>query len=162
MYSSGKTPKSLLEDVVRRRDKFASITYKLLTRTRVFRALVSIRWEGGKEVTFRMKGDAVRDETQAINYAAILALFSIATTQVHKQLPPVFRELWGELEARKKETDDREYRERLKFFRELADARLQLVAVVSIECTTESYHLMSDRHRSGTKKYKTSRCSSRS
>jgi ATP-dependent RNA helicase DHX29 len=133
---SGKTPKSLLEDAVRRQDKFASINYKLLTRTRVFRAAVSIRWEGGKEDTFRMEEDAVRDETQAINYAAILALFSIGTTQSHRQLPPVFRELWDELEAKKKETDDREYRERLKFFKGLADARLQVVAVVSEDTTS--------------------------
>jgi ATP-dependent RNA helicase DHX29 len=76
-----------------------------------------------------MEGDAVRDETQALNYVATLALFSIATTQVHRQLPPVFRELWDELDAQKREADSRAYRERLRLFKSLAETRVQAAGV---------------------------------
>ena len=102
---TGKTPKSLLEDALRRVDKSAKATYRLLSHTRAARAVVTVRWEGGRIQQFGMEDEACETQEQAYHYAATLALFAISSDgNLHRLLPGPYRDLWDELEARKRTT----------------------------------------------------------
>ncbi|GAA5955052.1 hypothetical protein JCM3765_003173 [Sporobolomyces pararoseus] len=126
-HFSGKTPKVSLEETVRKLDKPATVKFNNQNRgSRAVRASVTIRWSDGKVQEWEMKDIACWDQPQAFNYIATIALFAIASqTAVNKQLPTVFRDLWDELVAKKKEEDEEEYREKLKLYRTIAEPRLQ-------------------------------------
>jgi ATP-dependent RNA helicase DHX29 len=124
-HFSGKTPKVNLEETVRKVDKYATISFKVISRSRAVRASVSIRWDGGRNQTFEMQETACWDQPQAYNYIATVALFKISHTAVNKQLPLLFRDLWDELVVKQKEEDDEAYRHQLKLFRAIAEPRLQ-------------------------------------
>ncbi|OAV97579.1 hypothetical protein PTTG_09819, partial [Puccinia triticina 1-1 BBBD Race 1] len=135
---SGKTPQSLLEEAIRRLDKFAQPQYLVVSRgSRSIRASVEIKWSSRKVIptqagkfsitnskinpqpvqTFTMEDEACRDETQAYNYVATLALFYLNTQNqpsVHRYLPVTFRELWDELEEKRKKEDDQNYLDLVK------------------------------------------------
>jgi ATP-dependent RNA helicase DHX29 len=121
---SAKPPKGLLEEVVHRIDKFATITFRTLTKTRAVRAAVVIRWTGGHVDEFGMSDIACQDTAQAYNYVAVLALFPLATTPVHRQLPAVFRELWDELASKAEADKAQGFRDRLKRLQSMASERL--------------------------------------
>ncbi|KAK4055699.1 hypothetical protein OIV83_000245 [Microbotryomycetes sp. JL201] len=124
-HFSGKTPKMNLEDTVRKTDRYATISFKKISSSRAVRAAVTIRWSGGRMQTFKMQNVACHDQKQAFDYIATVALFEISTTAVNKQLPTVYRDLWDELVAEKKQQDDAAYREQLKLFRSIAEPRVQ-------------------------------------
>jgi len=124
-HYSGKTPKVNLEETVRKVDKYATVVFSLISRSRAARAQVEIRWDGGKTQQWDMIDIACGDKLQAFNYIATVALFAISTTAVNKQLPPIFRDLWDELVLRRKAEEDALYCERLKLFKAIADPRLQ-------------------------------------
>ncbi|PLW22095.1 hypothetical protein PCASD_17739 [Puccinia coronata f. sp. avenae] len=135
---SGKTPQSLLEETVRRLDKFAQPQYLVVSRgSRSIRASVEIKWSSRKVIPtqagkicntssklnplplqiFTMEDEACRDETQAYNYVATLALFHLNSQNwlsMHRYLPVTFRELWDELEEKRKREDDQNYLDLVK------------------------------------------------
>ncbi|KAJ6621236.1 P-loop containing nucleoside triphosphate hydrolase protein [Mycena sp. CBHHK59/15] len=118
---SGRTPKTLLTETVSKIDRYAAITYSLLSgASRAKRAMVNIRWDGKKMDEWRMDDVACYDEGQADQYIATIALhaltfpstdgFTVASPSggqtFFRLLPAVFRDLWEELEtARKLSTD---------------------------------------------------------
>ncbi|KNE87149.1 hypothetical protein PSTG_19472 [Puccinia striiformis f. sp. tritici PST-78] len=64
-----------------------------------------------------MEDEACRDETQAYNYVATLALFYLNSqnvTSTHRYLPVTFGELWDELEEKRKKEDDQKYLDLVK------------------------------------------------
>jgi ATP-dependent RNA helicase DHX29 len=127
-HFSGKTPKVSLEETVRKLDKPATVKFLNLTKgsSRAVRASVTIRWSDGRLQQWEMTDIACWEQPQAFNYVATLALFAVAgQTAVNKQLPTVFRDLWDELVARKKEEDEQDYREKLKLYKKIAEPRLQ-------------------------------------
>lgn len=124
-HYSGKAPKVNLEEVVRKQDKYATVTFKVISRSRAVRARCSIRWDGGRTQTFEMQEVACYDQKQAYDYVATVALFSVSSTAVNKQLPLLFRDLWDELVLKKKDEDDEAYRAQLKTFKAIAEPRLQ-------------------------------------
>ncbi|GAA5943107.1 hypothetical protein JCM1841_003894 [Sporobolomyces salmonicolor] len=132
-HFSGKTPKVNLEETVRKLDKYATVVFGVLSRSRAVRASVTVRWgDSGKSTqTFEMQDVACWDQPQAYNYIATVALFAVASSKegngmaVNKQLPTIFRDLWDELVAKKKEEDDEEYRNKLKLYKAIAEPRLQ-------------------------------------
>lgn len=124
-HYSGKTPRVNLEETVRKVDKYATVVFKVISRSRAVRASVSIRWDGGRTQNFEMQETACFDQAQAFNYIATVALFAVSQTAVNKQLPLVFRDLWDELVQKKKDEDDEAYREQLKLFKAIAEPRLQ-------------------------------------
>ncbi|KNZ63764.1 hypothetical protein VP01_1103g1 [Puccinia sorghi] len=135
---SGKTPQSILEEAVRRLDKFAQPQYLVVSGgSRAIRASVEIKWSSRKVIptpvrkiantcsklnpqslqTFTMEDEACRDETQAYNYVATLALFHLNSqglSSMHRYLPATFRELWDELEEKHKKEDDQNYLDLVK------------------------------------------------
>ncbi|QRV95667.1 Helicase associated domain (HA2) [Ceratobasidium sp. AG-Ba] len=120
---NGSTPKSALKDYVVKLDQFAVMSYRSVGDvTRVARAAVQIRWRGkpGQEW---IAPDACHTLIQAENYAALIALHSLAcpiragfvglrstTTAVQssaiRSLPASAQDLWKELEAKRKQTED--------------------------------------------------------
>ncbi|KAF8216088.1 P-loop containing nucleoside triphosphate hydrolase protein [Mycena galopus ATCC 62051] len=118
---SGRTPKTLLAETVSKADRYAAISYTLLSGGgRAKRAAVSIRWDGKKTDEWSMEDIACHTEGQAEQYIATLALheltfpsrdaFTVAAPSggqtFFRLLPAVFRDLWEELEvARKVKTD---------------------------------------------------------
>lgn len=124
-HYSGKTPKANLEETVRKMDKYATVVFKVISRSRAVRASVCIRWDGGRTQTWEMQETACYDQKQAYDYVATVALFAVSSTAVNKQLPLIFRDLWDELVLKKKEEDDELYRQQLKVFKAIAEPRLQ-------------------------------------
>ncbi|KAJ7361605.1 P-loop containing nucleoside triphosphate hydrolase protein [Mycena albidolilacea] len=118
---SGRTPKTLLADAVSKADRYAAISYTILSGGgRAKRAAVNIRWDGKKTDEWTMEDVACHSEGQAEQYIATIALHEITfpsrdafTVQApsggqtfFRLLPAVFRDLWDELElARKIKTD---------------------------------------------------------
>ncbi|GAA6008894.1 hypothetical protein JCM11491_003823 [Sporobolomyces phaffii] len=126
-HFSGKTPKVSLEETVRKLDKPATVKFNNPHRgSRAVRASVTIRWSDARVQEWEMKEIACIDQPQAYNYVATIALFAVAgQTAVNKQLPTVFRDLWDELVAKKKEEDEAGYLEKLRLYRKIAEPRLQ-------------------------------------
>ncbi|KAJ7170010.1 P-loop containing nucleoside triphosphate hydrolase protein [Mycena filopes] len=118
---SGRTPKILLKETVSKADRYAAISYTILSgSSRVKRAGVSIRWDAKKMDEWTMDDVACHDEAQAEQYIATIALheltfpsrdaFTVAAPSggqtFFRLLPAVYRDLWEELElARKNKTD---------------------------------------------------------
>lgn len=138
---AGKPPRLLLEDVVRRKDKFAArpVFSLVSSGTRAKRATVSLRWDAGTQQVFTMHEEACPDQAQAYNYVATMALFAIDTGSVGRQLAPAFKELWNELEAAKKEQDEEQYRSYLKQVKSLVDPRLQLPVCLNSNLATSGH-----------------------
>ncbi|PFH54597.1 hypothetical protein AMATHDRAFT_134454 [Amanita thiersii Skay4041] len=117
---SGRTPKVLLQEAVAKIDRYAAISYKVVSRaSRAIRASASITWDGQRSQEWTMIDVACRDESQAEQYIATIALHSLsypsqATTFLHispnnptffRSLPVVYRDLWDELERVRKESE---------------------------------------------------------
>jgi ATP-dependent RNA helicase DHX29 len=119
---AGRTPKILLKETVARLDRYAVITYNLISgSSRAKRASVTVCWDGAKEDKWTMNDVACPDETQAEHYIALTALHALTFPQSEgfacssggpsnstffRLLPPTFRDLWGELEEVRKEKED--------------------------------------------------------
>ncbi|KAH8120418.1 P-loop containing nucleoside triphosphate hydrolase protein [Phellopilus nigrolimitatus] len=121
---AGRTPKMLLLDLVTKLDRYAAVVYNDLSGgTRAKRASVIIRWTGGKADDWAMDDVACHDTTQADQYIATVALHALTYPPVeafrssvghpkgaqtsYRHLPPAFRDLWNELEDKRKEEDNK-------------------------------------------------------
>lgn len=120
---SGRTPKIILVETVAKKDRYAITTYRSISGpSRVKRAAVSIRWEGKKTQEWLMEDLACYDMLQAEQYIATVALhaltfptlegFALGGTAASgsqtffRLLPAVFRDVWDELEEKRKAQDD--------------------------------------------------------
>ncbi len=127
---SNRTPKKLLQEVSTSLDRYAVIAYKDMSGGgRLKRATVTIRWTGGFQSKWEMLDIACHDLPQAEFYAATVAAhaltyaastdgFQVANLNVnskmqttYKALPPAFRDVWEELESKRKSEEDRGNRE---------------------------------------------------
>jgi ATP-dependent RNA helicase DHX29 len=139
---SGRTPKTLLLETVAKTDRYAAITYRLVSgSSRAKRAAVSIR-----EKEWIMEDVACYDETQAEHYVSTLALhaltfpstkgFALGTSSslgsqtFFRLLPAVFRDLWDELEETRKARDDAINRNIWAKLRQIVQPKLQANAAV--------------------------------
>ncbi|KAG7450382.1 uncharacterized protein BT62DRAFT_916822 [Guyanagaster necrorhizus] len=139
---SGRTPKSLLSDTVAKVDRYAVITFSIISGAgRAKRAAVNIRWQGRKTDEWSMESVACHDEGQAEQYVSTLALhaitfppadgFASGTAAVvggqtfFRLLPAVFRDLWDELETARKSEEDSINRSVWSRLRTIAEPKLQ-------------------------------------
>jgi ATP-dependent RNA helicase DHX29 len=111
---AGKSPKGLLDELVRRRERLVRPVYSVISKSRAVRAKVTIRWESGLLDSFQMDHEACYDQVQAYNYVATMALFALDTASISRQLPTIFRDLWTELETAKRLGEESTYRDHLK------------------------------------------------
>ncbi|RDX56021.1 P-loop containing nucleoside triphosphate hydrolase protein [Lentinus brumalis] len=120
---SGRTPKLMLSELVRKSDKYAVVSYACISgSSRAKRASVDIRWDGGKTQVWTMEDVACYDQTQAEQYVATIALHALtfpngegfavggsanAGSQTSfRLLPPLFRDVWDELEQKRRLDDN--------------------------------------------------------
>ncbi|KAI0778038.1 P-loop containing nucleoside triphosphate hydrolase protein [Trametes elegans] len=119
---SGRTPKVLLTENVRKADRYAVISFNNISgHSRAKRASLEIRWDGGRTQSWSMDDVACHDIIQAEHYVATVALhaltfpssegFAAGGTATGSQtsfrlLPPIFRDLWDELEQKRRVDDD--------------------------------------------------------
>lgn len=140
---SGRTPKILLKEVVAKADRYAAVTYSLLSGpSRAKRAGVSIRWEGRKMDEWLMEEVACYDQSQAEQFIATVALHALTfpptsgfaagnSTSSGNQtffrlLPAVFRDLWDELETTRTIRDDIINRNLWAKLRSIIEPKLEL------------------------------------
>ncbi|KAH9810275.1 P-loop containing nucleoside triphosphate hydrolase protein, partial [Melampsora americana] len=143
----GKSPRSLLEECIRRLDKYVQPRYFVVSGgSRAVKASVEIKWQNSKMIaeyggsingsspiydkpvqTFIMEDEACPDEKQAYNYVATIALFHLNAhnpLSVQRSLPTVFRDLWNEFKDKRKKDDDKGYIEHLKSLMTLVKTRM--------------------------------------
>ena len=114
----GPTPKILLKETVLRLDRYAVITYNLISgSSRIKRVSLTIRWDGTKSDIWAMNDVACPDQIQAEHYIALTVLHALTFPRSEgfassfsgsngptffRLLPPSFRDLWDELEDARK------------------------------------------------------------
>lgn len=115
----GRTlPQALLKGAVARLDRYAIITYNLISgESRAKRVSLRVRWGRTKSDTWSMDNVACVDQTQAEHYIALTALHALtfprsegfaggssraSNPTFFRLLPPKFRDLWDELEEARK------------------------------------------------------------
>ncbi|KAF8337940.1 P-loop containing nucleoside triphosphate hydrolase protein [Cantharellus anzutake] len=136
---SGRTPKALLDDHVHRIDKYAAISYfSVGGASRAVRAGVSVRWITRKSQEWRMEEDGCYDHIQAEHFISVVALHGLSfdsppgfavgntanNTSNTRGFPPVFRDLWNELENRRKSEYERTNRAIWATLRNLLGSRI--------------------------------------
>lgn len=121
---SGRTPRTLLLELVSKSDKYANVSFRSISGTsRAKRAAVRIIWQYGDVSEWLMEDVACYDSNQAEQYIAAVALHRLsfpetagfavgstasATTQTSfRLLPPVYRDLWNEFEEKRRAEHDR-------------------------------------------------------
>ncbi|KDQ19932.1 hypothetical protein BOTBODRAFT_125441 [Botryobasidium botryosum FD-172 SS1] len=143
---AGRTPKLQLSELVKKTDKYAAIIYRNVGgASRAARAAVTIRWEGNRVDEWSMENDGCHNAAQAEQFVATVALhalsftitpgFSLASTTgtptYFRLLPPVFRDLWDELEVKRKEAEDAMNRQSWARLRDIVEPRLGKVTKAS-------------------------------
>lgn len=120
---SGPMPKTVLHDFVAKEDKYAAVSYTIISgQSRANRASISIAWRGNKRDLWSMDDVACPTAPQAEQYIATIALHSLtypltdgfisssptstSNSTSFRLLPASYRDLWDELEAARKQRDN--------------------------------------------------------
>jgi len=129
--SSSPTPKSSVQTLVVKLDRFSLVDYTSLSGSfRAARVALKIRWATGRLQEWRMEDVGCWTVAEAENYVATLALHELNAVEgrgergMWRLLPPLFRDLWDELEEKKKDNVDRERRGTWAMLRGILEARL--------------------------------------
>jgi ATP-dependent RNA helicase DHX29 len=135
-----RTSKAFLQGAVNKLDSFGVTTYQCVSgSSRAKRASVSVRWSSGKVNEWAMVDVACHDMAQAEHYIATVALHALTfpsssgfasgnlargTGQTFfRLLAPAYRDLWDELEATRKASDDATNRAVWSKLKEIVKAR---------------------------------------
>jgi ATP-dependent RNA helicase DHX29 len=154
---SSKTPKTLLAELVFKVDRYAAVTYGIVSgQSRAKRASVMVNWEGRKTDEWAMLDVACHTEAQAEFYVATLALHALtfpttdgfaagssgafANQTSFRLLPPVFRDLWDELEVERKLREDLINRHVWANVRNIVEQKIDARSAVNIFRNTCSSH----------------------
>lgn len=143
---SGRTPKALLQDMVVKKDRYAAVTYSIISGYSLAkRASVGVRWDGHRTEMWTMSDVACRDESQAEQYVAMIALHALSfpssngfsgSSQIaptfFRLLPAAYRDLWDELEANRKEAENTKNRALWAKLRNITELRLDSESKVSL------------------------------
>ncbi|KAF8844041.1 P-loop containing nucleoside triphosphate hydrolase protein [Paxillus ammoniavirescens] len=146
--SAGKLPKAILVEYISKIDRYAAVAFDVLSgASRAKRAGVRVLWEGRKVDEWRMEDVACHDESQAEQYIATVALHALSfpTTEgfaagsmtspvgntFFRLFPPVFRQLWDELEADRKLREDRVNREVWAKLRSIVEQKIDVTRSAS-------------------------------
>lgn len=129
--SSSATPKSSLQTLAVKLDRFSLVDYTPLSGSfRAARVALKIRWGTGRQQEWRMDDIGCWTIAEAENYVATLALHELNAVEgrgergMWRLLPPVFRDLWDELDEKRKEAVDKERRATWAMLRVILEARL--------------------------------------
>ena len=139
---AGQTPKMLLRDLVVKTDRYAAISYNIISQhSRVKRANTIISWQSRKRDEWSMDDVGCHDEAQAEQYIATVALHALTypltdgfaasapssagSHTAFRLLPAVYRDLWDELEKSRKTRDDLVNRKAWAKLRDILDFKLE-------------------------------------
>ena len=139
---AGQTPKMLLRDLVVKTDRYAAISYNIISQqSRVKRANTIISWQSRKRDEWSMNDVGCHDEAQAEQYIATVALHALTypltdgfaasapssagSHTAFRLLPAVYRDLWDELEKSRKIRDDLVNRKAWAKLRDILDFKLE-------------------------------------
>ncbi len=143
----GRTPRASLDELVHKMDKHALISYfSVGGMSRAVRAGVSVRWGARKLQEWRMEEDGCHDELQAEHFISTVAMhdLSFETTPgfaashpangapPYRGFPPAYRDLWNELEHRRKSECDKTNRTIWGALRGLIGSRIAAVGVTKV------------------------------
>jgi ATP-dependent RNA helicase DHX29 len=148
---SGQLPKKLLAELVNKVDRFAAVTYSNLSgSSRATRFAVSIRWNGRKSDDWSMDDIACHDSFQAEQYISLVALHSLSyptsagfaggsstvtsAPTFFRLLPPTYRDLWDELEEKRKTSNDNINRSAWAKLQKILEPKLEVSERVSSNC----------------------------
>ena len=135
-----RTSKAFLQGAIDKLDGFGVTTYRCVSgSSRAKRASVSVRWSSGKVSEWAMEDVACHDMTQAEQYIATVALHALTfptsegfspaniargnTQTFFRLLAPAFRDLWDELEAKRKTSGDATNRAVWSKLKKIVEAR---------------------------------------
>lgn len=138
---SGRTSRVLLIETVHKLDRRAIVEFRSISGlSRAKRAAVKVRWDRDEVSEWTMDDVACHDDIQSQHYIATVALhaltfppvlgFAIGGTAAannqtsFRALPPIFRDLWGELETKRKMADDTTNRGIWAKLRHILDTKL--------------------------------------
>ncbi|KAG9008288.1 hypothetical protein FRB94_013450 [Tulasnella sp. JGI-2019a] len=143
---AGRTPKALLQETVQKSDQYAAISYRIISGgSRAVRVAITIRYAGSRTDEWEMTDAGCYDETQAQQYIATIALHAL--TFVHQPgfvsggtggavhthfrlLPPIFRDVWDELEQKRKASENETNRAVWGKLRDILEAKMTATAKV--------------------------------
>ena len=145
--SFAKSPKTLLSETARKIDKYAVVTYELISGgSRAVRVKCDIRWNGGRTSEWRMDEVGCWDRDQAEWFVSTVAFHALAYPLPDEDdirfvagwgaqsgagisvsgvgnFPPLYRDLWSELEEKRKEKEAARNRTVWKCLLDVAEAR---------------------------------------
>ncbi|KAF8140158.1 P-loop containing nucleoside triphosphate hydrolase protein [Boletus edulis] len=124
----GKLPQVVLLDYVSKVDRYATVTFRCLSgHSRAKRSGIRVLWGDRKVNEWKMETIACHEESQAEHYIATVALHALSFPPTEgfaagsmrspvgntffRLFPPVFRDLWDELDADRKLREGRINRE---------------------------------------------------
>ena len=95
---SGGSPKVILAEFCRKKDRYAKITYKKAPRSTpaASMAIVTITWGSGSVSSADMTEEGCENMAEAENYAATKMLYELTPLPIYRSLPPTYRDLWLE------------------------------------------------------------------
>ena len=143
----GRAPKTVLDELVYKMDKYAVISYfSVGGASRAVRAGVCVRWGVRRLQEWRMEEDGCHDELQAEQFISTVALHDLSFvttpgfaanhpsngTSPYRGLPPVYRDLWNELEHRRKSECDKTNRTVWGTLRGLVRSRIAAVGIPKV------------------------------
>ncbi|KAH0838412.1 P-loop containing nucleoside triphosphate hydrolase protein [Lanmaoa asiatica] len=139
--SGGKLPRVVLLEYVSKVDRYAAVTFSNLSGySRAKRSGVRVLWGGRKVDEWKMEHIACHEESQAEHYIATVALHALSFPPTEgfaagsmnspvgstffRLFPPVFRDLWDELEADRKLREEGINREIWAKLRSIVDPKI--------------------------------------
>ncbi|KAK2461815.1 hypothetical protein APHAL10511_006278 [Amanita phalloides] len=156
---SGRMPKTLLLEMVLMKDRYAAVSYNIISGdSRAKRASVNLRWDGQRTETFTMSDVACQEEGQAEQYIATIALHALSfpasngfsgssqsSPAFFRFLPTVYRDLWDELEVSRKEAENSRNRALWAKLRSIIELKLDSESKVVGRVTKQAV-AVEDRH----------------
>lgn len=128
--ASTAAPKTTLQGAAVKLDRFCLIDYVTLSNSfRAARVMLKIRWSDRREQAWTMQDLGCSSLAEAESYVATLALHDIIAIEgkgdksVWRSFPPAFRDLWDELEEKRKGLLDKERRAVWATLRAIVEAR---------------------------------------
>ncbi|KAG0002207.1 ATP-dependent RNA helicase dhx29 [Entomortierella chlamydospora] len=95
---SGGSPKIVLAEFCRKKDRHSKVTYKKAPRSTpaASMATVTVTWGSGSVSSAEMSEEGCENMVEAENYAATKMLYELTPLPLYRSLPPTYRDLWLE------------------------------------------------------------------
>ncbi|KAI1318582.1 ATP-dependent RNA helicase dhx29 [Mortierella claussenii] len=95
---SGGSPKVVLAEFCRKKDRHSKITYKKAPRSTpaASMAMVTVTWGSGSVSLAEMSEEGCESMAEAENYVATKMLYELTSLPLYRSLPPTYRDLWLE------------------------------------------------------------------